>query len=375
MHRNNWVSPKLSSIWLCLRPLFKVYIMKSSLTAVSAVALITLTLTHSLGLTPQPVALSMMPVWLLFMLIAALPLAFVDAVIVRRSQQLPLEGLVPITREADAAIFWRLLAPLSILALLLLMGQASHHATHNAAWTQPSLMLKEALPYLVMFFAVGFAWVGTKRLLPFVGVLVPVALVVNASTATHIWQLTLLTPEQWQLVASTALMSTVSTTGVYAWLLMQQVPVPVKASTRVVPLWLTQTLVGLAALAVGQTTGNIYLVMYMLCAIFALAVCAEAIGTQLQAKGWAKPIALGSVLLACAVTTTAAEYVGFDEAVKVVALLTILGFALLTGWIMKISHVRKALNFSSEAVYNVWRVAIRLLVPITVLWLLVGMVL
>ena len=81
------------------------------------------------------------------------------------------------------------------------------------------------------------------------------------------------------------------------------------------------------------------------------------------------------MLLACAVTTTAAEYVGFDEAVKVVALLTILGFALLTGWIMKISHVRKALNFSSEAVYNVWRVAIRLLVPITVLWLLVGMVL
>jgi alkylation response protein AidB-like acyl-CoA dehydrogenase len=77
-----------------------------------------------------------------------------------------------------------------------------------------------------------------------------------------------------------------------------------------VPLWLTQTLVGLAALAVGQTTGNIYLVMYMLCAIFALAVCAEAIGTQLHAKGWAKPIALGSVLLACAVTTTAAEYVG-----------------------------------------------------------------
>jgi len=349
--------------------------MKSSLSAVGAVALITLTLTHSLGLAAQPAALSMMPVWLLFMLIAALPLAFVDAVIVRRSQQLPLEGLVPITREADAATFWRLLAPLSMLALLLLMGQASHHATHNAAWTQPSLMLKEALPYLVMFFAVGFAWVGTKRLLPFVGVLVPVALVVNATTAAHVWQLTLLTPEQWQLVASTALMSTVTTTGVYAWLLMQQVPVPVKASTSVMPLWLTQTLVGLFALAVGQTTGNIYLVMYILCAIFALAVCAEAIGAQLQAKGWAKPIALGSVLLACAVATTAAEYVGFDEAVKVVALLTILGFALLTGWIMKISHVRKTLNFSSEAVYNVWRVAIRLLVPITALWLLVGMVL
>ena len=37
-------------------------------------------------------------VWLLFMLIANLPLVFVDAVIVRRSKQLPLEGIA-LTRE------------------------------------------------------------------------------------------------------------------------------------------------------------------------------------------------------------------------------------------------------------------------------------
>lgn len=349
--------------------------MKSSLAAISAVALITLTLTHSFGLTAQPVALSMMPVWLLFMLIAALPLAFVDAVIVRRSQQLPLEGLAPITREADAATFWRWLAPVSMLGLALLIGHASYYTTHNPAWTQPSLMLKKALPYLVVFFAVGFAWVGTKRLLPFVGILVPVALVVNAMTSLHVWQFTLLTPEQWQGVASTALMTTLGTIGVYAWLLMQQVPVPTQASSSILPLWLTQTVVGLVALVVGQTTGNIYLVMYILCAIFALAVCAETIGAQLQAKGWAKPIALGSVLLACAVSVTAAEYVLFDKVLKVSLLLNILGFAILTGWVMKISHVRKALNFSSEAVYNLWRVAIRLVVPIIVFWLLLGMVL
>jgi hypothetical protein len=42
---------------------------------------------------------------------------------------------------------------------------------------------------------------------------------------------------------------------------------------------------------------------------------------------------------------------------------------------IKISHARKALNFSHEAVYNLWRVFIRLAVPVTILWLLVSMVL
>lgn len=347
---------------------------KSLLSAVSASALITLTFVHSLGLSANTLHMSFMPVWLLFMVIAGLPLAFVEAAIVRRTKQLPLEALAPITRDSDISPIWRVIVPLAMLGLTLMMGQASHYATHNVAWTEPNVMLKEALPYLVMFFTVGFAWVGMRRLLPYVGVLVPVALIVNAMSTPLLIQFSLLTPEQWQLVASAALLSGLSTSGIYAWLLIYQAP-QLRASSQVLPLWLTQTVVGLLALAIGQTTGSIYLVMYMLCAIFALAVCVEALGAQLQAKGWAKPIALGSVLLGAALTTSAAEYVAFDTVLKVVVLLALLGFAILAGWMMKTSHVRKALNFANEGIYNVWRVAIRLVVPITVLWLLVGMVL
>ena len=34
---------------------------------------------------------------------------------------------------------------------------------------------------------------------------------------------------------------------------------------------------------------------------------------------------------------------------------------------MKMSHARKALNLPSEAAYNVWRIAIRWVAPITLL--------
>jgi hypothetical protein len=236
------------------------------------------------------------------------------------------------------------------------------------------MMLKEVLPYLVIFFTVGFAWVGMRRLLSFVGILVPVALVVNAMSSSLKFEFFLLTPQQWQLVASGALLSSLSASGVYAWLLMQQTPQQ-HASSQILPLWLTQTVVGLLALVVGQATDAIYLVMYMLCAIFALAVCAETIGAQLQAKGWAKPIALGSVLLAGVLTASAAEYVAFDYVLKAIMLLSLLGFAVLAGWKIKISHARKALNFSHEGIYNLWRVFIRLVVPVTTVWLLVSMVL
>jgi len=32
-------------------------------------------------------------------------------------------------------------------------------------------------------------------------------------------------------------------------------------------------------------------------------------------------------------------------------------YAIFAGWIMKISHLRKAMNFSNELFYNLWRIA------------------
>lgn len=344
------------------------------ISAISAVALTTLTLTTAWGLPGHEHHLTYALVWLLFMVITGLPLTFVEAALVRRSQQLPLQGLAPITRDADAATFWRLLAPMALLSLMMMIGLAVDYSTQGFVIDGANSITSQVFPYLLVFLAMGFAWVGMMRLLPFISVIVPTVLAINVALAPHNLTLVLLTPEEWQHVASAALLANASTLGLYGWLAAHRLNDP-QASTAVMPLWLTQTVIGALTIAAGSAKGNISIVAYMLSAVFACAVLAEVAGRQLLARPLAKPVAYGLVVLAGAAATAAVDYVVFDYVLKVLALLTTLGVAVLVGWIMKISHVRKALNFSSEGVYNLWRVGVRIVVPFTVLWLLVGMVL
>jgi SNF family Na+-dependent transporter len=47
-------------------------------------------------------------------------------------------------------------------------------------------------------------------------------------------------------------------------------------------------------------------------------------------------------------------------------------YALFAGWIMKISHLRKSMNFSSEAFYNLWRIAVRVVLPVGIILAIVA---
>ncbi len=348
--------------------------MKLQLSAISAVALTTLTLTTAWGLPNHSNSLSFALVWLLFMVVTALPLSFIEAAIVRRTTQLPLQGLAAITRDADAPTFWRVLAPLSLLSLVGMIAFTVNHSTQGLAIDDHNAVTAQALPYLLVFLAMGFAWVGMKRLLPFLGVLVPAVVVLNMVSAGQLGTLALLTPEEWQQVATAAILANLSGLGVYAWLTTQHLA-DEQASHLVMPLWLTQALVGVATILAGAAKGNVGVVAYMLTAVFACAVFAEVVARQLQDRKVAKPVALGLVMVSAVGLTVAAEFVVFDAALKVVSLLTVFGLSILVGWVMKISHARKALNFSSEAIYNLWRVGVRIAAPAVIVWLLVGMVL
>jgi SNF family Na+-dependent transporter len=47
-------------------------------------------------------------------------------------------------------------------------------------------------------------------------------------------------------------------------------------------------------------------------------------------------------------------------------------YAIFAGWIMKISHLRKAMNFSNELFYNIWRIAVRIVLPLSILLAIVS---
>ena len=73
---------------------------------------------------------------------------------------------------------------------------------------------------------------------------------------------------------------------------MQQIPQTSRYNAKVLPLWLTQTLVGVLALVIGQTQGQTYLVMYLY-ALFCFGSLCRVLGGAIKAKGFKKPIALG----------------------------------------------------------------------------------
>ena len=39
---------------------------------------------------------------------------------------------------------------------------------------------------------------------------------------------------------------------------------------------------------------------------------------------------------------------------------------------MKISHLRKAMNFSNELFYNLWRIAVRVVLPLSIVMAIVA---
>jgi SNF family Na+-dependent transporter len=86
-------------------------------------------------------------------------------------------------------------------------------------------------------------------------------------------------------------------------------------------------------------------------------------------------VAVAAVAAGVGVLTLAALQPTFTLVVKLLALLPLLVLSVFVGWVMKISHVRKALNLPSEGLYNLWRVAVRLVLPLLCLWVMAGVLL
>ena len=64
----------------------------------------------------------------------------------------------------------------------------------------------------------------------------------------------------------------------------------------------------------------------------------------------------------------------FNVLLMLWGLIICLIYAIFAGWIMKISHLRKAMNFSNELFYNLWRIAVRLVLPLSIVVAMVAVI-
>jgi len=139
------------------------------------------------------------------------------------------------------------------------------------------------------------------------------------------------------------------------------------------PVWGAQVVAGaLFALAQG-VRGELATTLYLLALLCGAAYLVYMVRVQLQARALPVILQAGLLLVLFAIWLLPIGALGWVAA-SVLGLLVCLVYALFSGWAMKISHLRKALGFDSEALYNLWRVAMRIMIPLSIVLALIGLI-
>ena len=339
--------------------------------------------------------------WLLAMVLVSLPVVYAEIALAYRSAEAPLAGMQKLTREADASTFWRsfgwLAALVSILIAALVISGASQGIL--AAFTElnsvpnvPSFAIAAGL----MVIAVLLSLLGVAPLPIGLGLMLVGLLLGVANGLPNIaFAMTDVSLREWARAVALALVSVGAGTGLYWFgqnLISKQTVTAVgtdnhnaqttrnsaapayRATKLVLPIWVLQLVVGVVALFIsGMALPPIGQLSYWIGVVFVASYLLHYSSQQLAHKfGLLVSVVLTFVLALLLVVAIPTNWlVGILVIISSIAVLLLSVFA---GWQMKISHLRKSLNFDNEAFYNLWRVAIRLIVPLALLLALIGWV-
>ena len=339
--------------------------------------------------------------WLLAMLLVSLPVVYAEIALAYRSAEAPLAGMQKLTREADVSTFWRsfgwLAALVSILIAALIISGASQGILAaltelNSVPNVPSFAIAAGL----MVIAVLLSLLGVAPLPIGLGLMLIGLLLGVANGLPNIaFAMTDVSLSEWARAVALALVSVGAGTGLYWFgqnLIRKQTVTAVgtdnhnaqttrnsaapayRATKLVLPIWVLQLVVGVVALFIsGMALPPIGQLSYWIGVVFVASYLLHYSSQQLAHKfGLLVSVVLIFVLALLLVVAIPTNWlVGILVIISSIAVLLLSVFA---GWQMKISHLRKSLNFDNEAFYNLWRVAIRLIVPLALLLALIGWV-
>lgn len=316
--------------------------------------------------------------WLLAMTLVGLPLVFAEVALAHRSGTSPLVGLPTLTREADIGTIWRGFGWLTALLLSVVTG---HLLASGATLLQPYVG-QVALPAILAVLAlVALGLSMTKHLAGWIaGGLALVALVMTAmQSGLATWQMTPTSLTEWSLALVLALVSVGVGTGLY-WqaranqllgdLTAKAQAQRTAASRYVLPIWGVQLVGGsLAAWLFTPTTENpianlAYALAMVAGAAYLIHLLTHQLSLKLRQQGFNFLILV--LVTVAGLVLSMVPTVWLNQLTLLLSLVTAIWLALFAGWQMKISHLRKSLNFGSEALYNLWRIVVRIVVPVAV---------
>ena len=340
--------------------------------------------------------------WLLAMVLVSLPVVYAEIALAYRSVDAPLAGMQKLTREADASPIWRSFGWLAALVSIMIAALVISGASTGILAALTELNSAPAIPDFaiaagLMVIAVLLSLLGVAPLPIGLGLMVIGLLLGVANGLPNIdFAMTDISLNEWARAVALALVSVGAGTGLYWFgqnLVTKQVatavdtdninaqkparsraPSEYRATKLVLPIWILQLIVGVVALSIsGMALPPIGQLSYWIGVLFVASYLLHYSTQQLAHKfGLLVSLVLTFVLaLLLVVIIPTVWLVGLLVIISSIAVLLLSIFA---GWQMKISHLRKSLNFGNEAFYNLWRIAIRLIVPLALLLALIGWV-
>lgn len=338
---------------------------------------------------PNPVGqIDFWLLWLIAMVVVGLPVIFAEIGLANRSNQSPFAGMQQLTREADVSPIWRGFAWLSACVALLISAISIVSTSQDLLISTQQAGMSIDIPAFALAIAtaviVALLSLVAKRMLPIgLGCIIAsvlLAVVMGSGFLLPDFTMTQTNLGEWAHAVMLALISVGAGTGLYWFTNTERLSygennrsnVQHIASKVALPIWLTQMAVGIVAIIAGQVILTpLAMFIYAIGVVIVSAYLLYYASSQFAVKfGRWLGLLLAFILLIILILTGSRSLL--LTLLVIISTAMVLVLAVFAGWQMKISHMRKSLNFSSEGVYNLWRVAIRLLVPLLVLLALVG---
>jgi SNF family Na+-dependent transporter len=356
-------------------------------------------------------------VFFLMLGLLAWPLLWVSAVLGRRSALQSAAGIATLTREADAKVFWRfgawlfLASTVSVGALVLMTGL--NDVLQITEWTPkvaPKFMGLAAALIVVTVLAqfLSRQWLIKLVLIVLVSVLIAWLLCAYMAwpIAAQVYESKPLTLLSWQQAAAQAVVAVSAGLGLlwgsYAQCAKSYSVVRVSSAQLLVVI--AVTILGLLAASTewaqlvslfnfmqnptsvpmdGGPDWDVWHLVFLVSKVLLYIVMLLVILVFLAQSGIEKGQSKRNSLIIFAITMMVfALLIGLQApkaAIMILKQMTLtfmilasLWFTIFVGWAMKISHVRKELALPSETLYLVFRVWLRIVMPLALLWALKG---
>ncbi|MCF9033330.1 hypothetical protein [Acinetobacter nectaris] len=313
--------------------------------------------------------------WLGTVFILALPFIYLEFALVKRAKTTALNALMSLTREADASMQWRIAGWLSVIFMPFLAGGMLANISHIGLQLIPTSLPENIIFAGLAVFAFILSFIPRQILsiLSIIGVIS--SLVISQAFGTHLtaWHMTSVTFVEWGNATLLALVAGGLGLGIYAQSSVNSLNSTDKATPLVMPIWLAQVL-AVIAFGVFAAQTQISQMSLLVTVLFGAALLIQLAKEQLQQRQVS--IVLQYVLLLAPLFIWAVTLLMpvLNAVMMLWGLVSCLMYAIFVGWIMKISHLRKALNFSSELFYNIWRIAIRVIAPLSIILALVAVI-